>query len=452
MSSSLLSEYLGAPKLANCFAAMALLENMLAFEVALARAQAELGLIPESAAAAIAAAARATEFDLEALRKQTAESSNPAIPLVRALTANVTAVDAAAGHCVHLGSTSQDVMDSALMLSCRAALQLLDGDLVRLESELSALASGHRGTLMPARTLSQQAGPTTLGVKAAGWLQGLVNGHTRLRQLHTALPLQFSGATGTLAAYGDRGAELTAAVAAMLGLRAVPPWQTERSAIREMAAMLAGLAATAGKIATDLLLMMQTEVGELREAPAPGRGGSSALPHKRNPVASMAVSANARRAPGLLAMVFAAFDQTHERAAGAWHAEFMALTELFEVTGGALLGLQRALRGLEIDQGRMLQNLAFSRGVIMSEAVTAALRPTIGQSAAQGLVKRAVADAAADDIPLSEALVAMSEIAALTDRAALDRALNPASYLGMADHIIDEALAAAARLSGEDAG
>ncbi|MCP5201670.1 MAG: 3-carboxy-cis,cis-muconate cycloisomerase [Gammaproteobacteria bacterium] len=442
-TATLFDAYLGGQDVAACFGAVAFTAHMLAFETALAEAEAELGFVPDGAARAILAAAEVDRFDLDDLARATVAASNPAIPLVQALTAAVAADDKAAARYVHWGATSQDVVDSATMLAARTALEIIDARLARIGALLIELAAAHRATPMVARTLSQQAGPTTFGFKCAGWLDGLVGARTAIHRECLALPLQFGGATGTLAAFGERGRAVAALVAARLDLRDAAPWHTERGAVRALAAALAQVAAAAGKIADDIVRLAQSEVGEVAERAEDGRGGSSALPHKRNPVAAIAACAAARRAPGCLATVFAAFDQQHERAAGAWHAEWPALVGLFTVTGGALEQLERALDGLEIDAAAMLDNLERMQGLGMSEAVAMALAPTIGRAAAQAVVRQACLAAVDAGENLATVLGRDAQVVEILGSDGLAAALAPENHLGVAGELVDAAIARA---------
>ena len=427
---SIADAYLGSSELAACFDARATLARMLEFEAALARAQARLGMIPAQAAAHIAAECVLENFDVEAIKRETAASSSAAIPMVDALTARVAARHATAALYVHWGSSSQDVMDSALALQARAGLGALLTRLGHIADTLATLTHTHRDTLMVARTLSQHALPTTFGYKCALWLEAMGSAALELSRHRCALPVQFGGAAGTLAAYGARGLELRDALAHDLGLAAVLPWHTDRTVIRRLAAGLAMTAASAGKLANDLILMMQSEVGELREAAGAGRGGSTALPHKRNPVAAIAVVAGAHRVPGQLATLFACFDHGHERASGAWHAEWQSLRELFVTLGAMLEQLDIALRGIAVNTVAMRANLDSSRGLIMAEAVAMALAVTMGRSAAQDLVKRAVARASAEARSLVEVLSDEPTVMALLGGEGLARVMDPRTYLG----------------------
>lgn len=437
---SLADAYLSCDELVACFDARATLARMLEFEAALARAQAQLGLIPQRAAEHIGAECVVEFFDVAAIKRAAATSSSAAMPVVDMLTARVAARDSEAAHYVHWGSSTQDVMDNALMLQARAGLAALLSRLDRIAAPLAALTRTHRETLMVARTLSQHALPTTFGYKCALWLAAMESAGTELRRQRSALPLQFGGAAGTLAAYGTRGLELRDVLAHRLRLVAVLPWHTDRTVIRALAAALAMTAASAGKLANDLILMMQSEVGELREAAGVGRGGSTALPHKRNPVAAIAVTAGAHRVPGQLAALFACFDHSHERASGAWHAEWQCLREMFVTVGAMLEQLAAALSGIEVNTQTMRANLDRSGGLIMAEAVAMALAPALGRSAAQALVKRAVARASVEDRLLLEVLREDQAVTQMLGEDGLARAMDPRAYLGSHSAMVDAVL------------
>jgi len=433
--------YLASGAVAACFDARATVARMLEFEAALARAQAGLGMIPDTAATLIAGACVVDKFDIEAIKRDTAASSSAAIPLVNALTRAVAARDAEAALHVHWGSSTQDVMDSALMLQIRAALDLMQPRLVNIANHLAAASREHRDTLMVARTLSQHALPTVFGYKSALWLQAMLDSAEELARLRAALPLQFGGAAGTLAAYGARGIALRDAVAHALQLRATLPWHTDRGVIRTIAAALAMLGASAGKVANDLILMMQTEIAEVQEGGGSGRGGSTAMPHKRNPVAAIAVVAGAHRVPGQLAALFSCFDHSHERASGAWHAEWQSLREMFVTVAAMVEQLDIALDGLAVHTDTMRANLDRSHGLVMAEAVAMALSPALGRSAAQALLKQAASAALAGGRPLHEVLAADDSVRLHLDADALARVMAPASYLGVSSDFIDTVLA-----------
>ena len=314
----------------------AYLQNMLDFEAALARAEAAAGVIPASAAGPIAKACKAEAFDLAALAEAATRSGNLAIPLVKALTANVAKADADAARYVHWGATSQDVIDTATMLTLRAGIDALLGDIDRAIAGFAKLARQHRDTAMVARTWLQHALPMPFGLKLAEYAAALHRSRARLKRLRSeALALQFGGAAGTLAALGDKGLLVAEKLAQELKLPLPDaPWHTHRDRIAEAASVFAILAGTCGKIARDVSLMMQTDVAEAFEPSGEGRGGSSTMPHKRNPVAAASALAAATMAPNLAATIFAAQVRDHERSAGPWHAEWPTLPTLLLVTSG----------------------------------------------------------------------------------------------------------------------
>jgi 3-carboxy-cis,cis-muconate cycloisomerase len=415
------------------------LQAMLDVEAALARAQARLGLLPADHAEAIARACRAEAFDLAAIGAAAAASGNPVVPLVRALTE---ALPGAAADAVHHGATSQDVLDSAAMLVAHRALGPLLDDLARAAAAAAALADAHRGTVMAGRTLLQQALPVTFGLKAAGWLVGLDEAAARLEELRRArLAVQLGGAAGTLAALGGSGVEVLGVLAGELGLaEPVLPWHTLRTRVAELAGALGVAAGVAGKVARDVTLLAQTEVAEVRERGPAGRGGSSTLPHKRNPVAAVAALACAEQAPGLAATLLAAMVQEHERAAGAWHAEWRPLTDLLRTTGSAVAWLRDSLERLEIDPERMRRNLDASGGLLLAERVTAALAPGLGRLAAHRLVQQVSTETLASRRPLAEVLHDRPEVHDLLDPEEIEHLLDPSGYLGSAEAFVDRAL------------
>ena len=419
------------------------LQAMLDFEAALARAEERAGLMGPGEAAAIAAACRAESFDLRALGEAACEVGNPAEPLVRALTAAVknAGSDAAAGQ-VHRGATSQDVLDTAMMLVAHRALGLLLEDLEGAADAAAALAARHRTALATGRTLLQPALPITFGLAAAAWLSGLDEAATLLVQLReTRLAVQLGGAVGTLAALGEAGPAVQAHLADALSLR-VPtiPWHTVRGRVGELAAALGVAAGAIGKAARDVTLLAQGEIGEVQEGGH--RGGSSTLPHKHNPVAAVSALACASRAPGLVATLLAAAVQEHQRAAGAWQAEWRPFTELLEAVGSAAAWLRNSLDHLEIDEARLRENLDTTRGLLLAERVSGALAPALGRLAAHDLVAAACADVVATGRSLAEALAARPEVAKRLSAGEIARLLDPAGYLGSAGIFVDRALAA----------
>jgi len=417
------------------------LRAMLDVEAALARAQARAGLIADDDARAISAAAADTgRFDADAIGAEAAQTGSPVVPLVKALTAVVEGP--AAGH-VHAGATSQDIMDSAAMLVAHRALGPLLADLDAAAAAAATLAEAHRGTVMAGRTLMQQALPVTFGLKAATWLTGLDEAAERLAEVRaTRLAVQFGGAAGTLASAGEAGPRVLGLLADELGLaEPVLAWHTIRTRPADLAGALGSAAGVVAKVGRDVVLLAQTEVGEVREG-VPGRGGSSTLPHKRNPVAAISAVAAAMLAPGLVATLLGAMAHEHERAAGAWHAEWRPLNELLEAVGSGTAWLRDSLEHLEVDAARMRANLDLTHGALLAERVTTALAPVLGRHAAHELVTEAARAAVTDDRPLAEVLNERDDVTAHLDEAEIARLLDPAGSLGATDELIARALRA----------
>lgn len=433
-SDGLLASLSGDPGVDAELTDRALLQAMLDGEAALVRAATDSGVVPGSAAEAIAQQCRAERYDPAALGRAAEAAGNPVVPLVRELTA---AVAEHARPWVHLGATSQDVLDTALVLvAVRAAGPLLR-HLDAAAGAAARLADAHRDTVLVARTLGQQAAPTTFGLKAAGWLVGLVETRERLRQVRAALPAQLGGAVGTLAALGPAGPAVAERFAEHLGLATSPlPWHTRRQPLLDLAAALGGLLAATGKVALDVGLLAQTEVGEVAEG-GTGRGGSSAMPHKRNPVDSVLVAAASRRGPGLVGTMFSAAVQEHERAAGAWHAEWEPLLDLLHLAGGAAARTARMLDGLQVRPERMRANLDATGGLVLAEAVAARLAPALGRGGAHDAVARAATRPAFRD-----ALLADPEVRAHLTEGEVDETLDPYGWLGSAGLFVDRALVA----------
>lgn len=428
---------------------LAWVQRMLDVEAAIARAEARVGLIPPAAAGVIAASCDAARFDVDQLGREAVAAGNPVIPLVRALTA---LLPAEASRYVHWGVTSQDVLDTAMMLIARDGLELIGQDLDRVAEACARLVERHRSTVMPGRTLLQHALPITFGLKAAGWLTAVVEARERLTELRERrLAIQFGGAAGTLASLGARGLEVAGQLSAELGLaEPVVPWHTARARVAELGLVAGVVAGTMGKIALDVALLMQTEVAEVSEPSGPGRGGSSTLPQKRNPVGAAAVNACARGVNGQVAVLLAAMGQDHERAAGAWQAEWAAVSEVLRLTAGAVSRSLEVLDGLTVDEVRMRSNLDLSGGMLMSEHVMMVLAERIGRHEAHEVVRGAAEKAASSGRPFREALLADPVVADHLGPAELDTALDPAGYLGSTEPLIDRALARykAARSAG----
>jgi 3-carboxy-cis,cis-muconate cycloisomerase len=420
----------------------ATLQNMLDFEAALARAEAALGVIPADAAGPITNACRAESFDLAGLADAATRSGNLAIPLVKALTANVAKVDAGAARYVHWGATSQDAIDTGAMLGLRAGVDALLGDISRAIAGFAGLARQHRHTPVVARTWLQHALPMPFGLKLAEYAAALHRSKLRLQRMRgEALALQFGGAAGTLAALGDNGLKVAERLAAELKLPLPDaPWHTHRDRIAEAASVLAIIAGTCGKIARDVSLMMQTDVGEAFEPAGEGRGGSSTMPHKRNPAAAASALAAATMAPNLAATIFAAQVQDHERSAGPWHAEWPTLPTLLLVTSGGLAAIVDIAEGLEVDAVRMRANLDATDGLIMAEAVTMALAEKIGKSDAHHLVEAASKKAVKDKKHLRDVLAADAKVTAQLDAGNIAKLFEPMAYQGASQALIDRLL------------
>ncbi|MBZ6130568.1 3-carboxy-cis,cis-muconate cycloisomerase [Streptomyces olivaceus] len=415
----------------------AYLRALLDAEAALTRAQAAVGAAPAEAADAVSGAADPAAFDARSLVERARAGGNPVIPLVADLTA---AVGEPYGPYVHRGATSQDVLDTATTLVAARALDLLLPDLTRTERALARLAAEHRDTPMAGRTLTQHAVPTTFGLKAAGWRTLVLDARDRITAVRDTLPVQLGGAAGTLAAFGAYGAidpvGLTAAYARELGLR-VPllPWHTLRTPVADLAGCLAFAAGALGKIAADVLTLARTEIGEVAEGSG---GGSSAMPHKANPVRSTLIAAAARRAPQLAATLYGSLVAEDERPAGAWHAEWESLRDLLRLTGGAARDAAGLTERLRVRPDVMRAHLGLTHGLIVSERLSAELAPVLGRARAKELLTELARRTHREDRPLGELLAGVPELrdsgldlAALTD---------PARYTGCAGALTDRAL------------
>lgn len=418
------------------------LQAMLDAEAALAAAEARVGLIPAEAAEEITGCCDADRFDPEEIGAWGRGAGNPVPALVRALTEEVAkSSDEAARH-VHKGATSQDITDTAAMLVARNALDLILAETDAMAAACAGLAEEHRGTLMPGRTLLQQALPTTFGLKAAGWLVSVLEARRKLREVRRdGLAAQLGGAAGTLASLGDSGLPVLREFALELGLPEPPlPWHTDRTRISVVGDALALLAGVLGKISQDVVLMAQTEVGEVAEPADEGRGGSSTLPHKRNPILSVTAAANARRVNDLAGTLGAAMTQEHERAAGAWHAEWETLSEALALTGGAALNVREVTEGLEVRPDRMRANLDATGGMLLAENVTTLVAEKLGRLRAHDLVQAACRRALEGDRHLREALREDEVLREVLSEGEVDAALDPAGYLGSTGAFVDRAL------------
>jgi 3-carboxy-cis,cis-muconate cycloisomerase len=441
------------------------LQAMLDAEAGLARALERAGMAPAGSGEAVTATAKAANFDVDELGQLAALTGNPVPGLARELARRVppSAVGA-----VHRGATSQDIIDTAAMLLASRAIGVILADLAVVADATAGLAREYRSAIMIGRTLLQQAVPVTFGLVAAGWLTSVDEARAGLAAVSSGrLAVQFGGAAGTLASLGDNGRRVAALLATELGL-ALPvlPWHTDRLRIIELGGALAGTAAVLGKIARDVTLLAQSEVGEVSEgaprgtratpgrpgtaatggsASGPRRGGSSAMPNKHNPVASIAILGCTRQVPGLLATLVAAGEQEHQRAAGAWHAEWQPLTALLRLTGSASSWAAELLSGLTVDTSRMAANLAATKGLPLAEHVTSLLAGVLGGAQAHDLVAEAADRAVSAGLPLRDVLLSVPKLenklaAAGITAEQIESALEPAGYLGAADAFVTAAL------------
>lgn len=440
--SSLLGPLFASREMRALFSDRASVGLMLAVEAALANAEAATGVIPRGAAAPIAAACDPARFDLDAIAEAAPASGNIAIPLVKALTAAVAKRDAEAARFVHWGATSQDIIDTATVLAIRQGEELISRDLDRAIKALAAHARRNAKKPMAGRTWLQQALPITFGLKAARWAAMLARVREQLHDASTAAAvLQFGGAAGTLASLGTKGPAVAKRLAAELELDQPDlPWHGERDRIAALAAALGVLIGAAGKIARDISLLMQTEVAEVFEPAAAGRGGSSTMPHKRNPVACAQILAAATLAPGLVASVLSGMTQEHERALGGWQAEWIALPQLFLLASGVASRLAETARGLEVDTKRMRANLEATNGLIMAEAVQTALGEKLGRSRAHELLEEASRRAASEGRHLRDVVAETPALADELPAKTLETLFDPAAYLGSAVEFIERAL------------
>jgi 3-carboxy-cis,cis-muconate cycloisomerase len=418
--------------LAAVFADAALLAAMARFETALAQAEAKAGVIPAEAAAAITRVAGSTSFDAAAIAGAARASGTITIPFVDMLTARVRAEDPGAATFVHWGATSQDVSDTALVLCLVAAERILEADHARVAEALRRIADKHAATVMLARTLLQPAAPTTFGLKAAGWLAESTRGYARISYaFRDACVVQFGGASGTLAALGPHGPEVASALAEALNVPLPDaPWHAHRDRLAALVTACGIYTGTLGKIARDLSLLMQDEVGEAFE---PG-GGSSSMPHKRNPAACAIVLAAANRLPALVSAFLAGMVQEHERGLGGWHAEAATIVAAVQATGSAVAALAGAIEGLQVDPERMLANIAGTRGVIFAERAMVLLAPSVGREHAGKIIASALADAGKDGGTFAELLAQDPEARAAIEPVALSSLDDPDAYLGSAEH------------------
>lgn len=439
----LFDAYFTARDMRDVFCDQGRVQAMLDFEAALARAEARVGLIPSSAVAPIEAACNAGLYDFAALGEAIATAGNSAIPLVKALGKQIAATDVEAERYVHLGATSQDVMDSGLVLQLRRALALIESDLAQLGQILATQAQRYAATPLAGRTWLQHATPVTLGMKIAGWLGAVTRSRQRLAELKPRLlVLQFGGASGTLAALGEQAMPIARALAEELQLTLPDqPWHTQRDRVVEFAAVLGLIAGSLGKLGRDISLLMQTEAAEVFEPSAPGKGGSSTMPHKRNPVGAAVLIGAATRVPGLLSTLFSAMPQEHERSLGLWHAEWETLPEICCLVSGSLQQALLIAQGLEVDAGRMARNLDLTQGLVLAEAVSIVLAQRVGRDTAHHLLEQCCKRAVAEQRHLRAVLGDEPQVTAELSAEELDHLLDPAHYLGQARAWVERAVA-----------
>jgi len=431
MSSRLIDSLATTGALAEVFSDQSILQAMLDFEAALARAEARAGVIPGRAAEAITAAARAEGMDAAAIALEARESGTVSIPLVKALIARVQAADAPSARFVHFGATSQDVADSAMVLTIARARSILAADHTRLERTFRQLSDRHAGTVMLGRTLLQPAPPITFGLKVAGWVAALVRGWRRVDSaVEEAGVLQFGGASGTLAALGDRGPAVAGALADDLGLRnPEAPWHAHRDRLASLVSACGLYTATLGKIARDISLLMQDEVGEVAE-----RGGrSSSMPHKRNPAGCAVALAASTRLPGLVAAFLTGMVQEHERAVGGWHAEWPTIAAAVQTTGSAVAAMADTAGELSIHPDRMRANIERTNGAIFAERVMMLITASAGKESANRSVSDALAQSRATGKSFRETLMAMPDVARAIPADQLRTIDVPEDYLGAAE-------------------
>lgn len=432
----------------------AFLQAMLDAESALARAQARLRLVPPAAAAVITEVARARNVDLVAIAREARNGANPVVPLVPALTAAVKAVDAAAAEHVHKGSTSQDILDTGLMLMSSRALRVVLRDLDATAVALAGLAAAHRDTPAVGRTLTQHAVPLTFGLKAAGWCTLVSVAADRVRALLGALPVSLGGAAGTLAAYVEHvrlqdpsvdpavfADELVAAFAAETGLaEQVIPWHTLRVPFADLGAVLSLVAGALGKFALDVQGLSRTEVAEVVEPAATGRGASSTMPHKRNPVLATMILSAGLQVPAQAAILAQCLIAEDERPAGVWHAEWAPLRECLRLAGGAAETAAELAGGLVVFPDQLRKNLGLTGSLVVSERIAAVLAAALGRAEAKAVIGEASATASSSGRPLADVLADHPEVSRHLSSAEIDALLDPLEYLGVAAHLVDRAL------------
>jgi 3-carboxy-cis,cis-muconate cycloisomerase len=429
-------------RLQNILSLESRIQTMLQFEAALAKAEAEAGLIPEEAAATIVEYCKVENFDAIDLETRGTRAGTLVIPLVKDLVSKIKEKSPEASHFVQFGSTSQDVLDTAMILQLKDSISILNKDLERIEAAFAKLANEHRSTLLLGRTLLQPAPPITFGLKASGWAAAVRRGRERLNSsAEKALVLQFGGAVGTLSVLGPEGVKVAELLAAELGLPLPDaPWHSHRDRLVELASAVAILVGSLGKIAKDMSLHMQAEVAELSEPEEEGRGGSSAMPHKRNPIGCMTVLAAANRVPGLLSSLFTGMTQEHERGLGGWQAEWKTIPDIFQEAANAISAMVEVSEGLKVNTENMRTNFDATKEIVFSEALAAALSPKLGRTEAQRLVAQLVKKAVSSEQKLSAIASANETVVGIIDESGLKQIFDPSHLLGSTSVLIERLL------------
>ena len=443
LDSILFRDAFGTPAMREVFSDFSLISRYVEVEIALARAEARCGVIPVEAAEQIAKQTDVSAFDFDLLRRETDIVGYPILPLVHQMAKQC----GEAGRYVHWGATTQDIMDTAVVLQVRAGLKLIEQDIAELRGILAGLSKRYRDTPMAGRTHLQQALPVTFGYKTAIYLAMFDRHAERLAQLKPRVLVgQFAGAAGTLASLGDKGFEVQQALCEELGLGVpVSTWHVARDGLAEVMNFFGLVTGSLGKIALDIMMMASTEFGEVYEPFVKGRGASSTMPQKRNPISSELMLAAAKGVRQHAGLMLDAMVQDFERATGPWHAEWMAIPESFVLTAGSLHQAKFALGGLIVDEKKMAENLDISRGLIVAEAVMMGLAPDLGRQEAHDVVYDACRIANEKSMTLADALSADPRVSARIDRAAIDRLTTPGNYLGLAPQMVDRVLGAARR-------
>jgi 3-carboxy-cis,cis-muconate cycloisomerase len=443
LDSILFRDAFGTPRMREVFSDFSLISRYVEVEIALAKAEARCGVIPREAAVAIAGRADASTLDFDRLRRETDVVGYPILPLVHQLAEQC----GEAGRYVHWGATTQDIMDTALVLQVRDGLAIIEEDVAALRGILAGLSRRYRDTPMAGRTHLQQALPVTFGYKTAIWLAMFDRHAERLSQLKPRVLVgQFGGAAGTLASLGDKGFEVQQALCEELGLGVpVATWHVARDGLAELVNFFGLVTGGLGKIALDIMMMASTEFAELYEPFVKGRGASSTMPQKRNPISSELMLAACKAVRQHAGLMLDAMVQDFERATGPWHAEWIAIPESFVLTAGSLYQAKFALGGLIVDEKKMAENLDISRGLIVAEAVMMGLAPEIGRQEAHDVVYDACRIANESGVSLADALSANRQVSGRIDRATIDRLTSPGNYLGLAPEMVDRVLGAARR-------